>query len=103
VLPEFKPVGGEGDGVMERKEATRWTPMLARFLKVNARLVPHDTTSTKMPLKATFDTKVLGRKWQAMKETYQKMKREHKVGLHISTGETGSGSRRAPHDCTSSY
>jgi hypothetical protein len=21
VLPEFKPVGGEGDGVMERKEA----------------------------------------------------------------------------------
>jgi hypothetical protein len=26
--PEFKPIGGDGDGVMERKEQARWSPLL---------------------------------------------------------------------------
>jgi hypothetical protein len=35
ILPEFKPIGGDGDGVMERKEEARWAPLLARFLAAN--------------------------------------------------------------------
>jgi hypothetical protein len=70
--------------------------MLARLLKENAGLVPHDTTSAKVPLKETFDTKMLGRKRQAMKETYQKMKREHKLGRNIFAGKTGTAAEGNP-------
>jgi hypothetical protein len=38
-LPEFKPIGGDGDGVMQRKEEARWAPLLARFLAANETLV----------------------------------------------------------------
>jgi hypothetical protein len=31
VMPEFKPIGGDGDGIMERKDEVRWAPLLARF------------------------------------------------------------------------
>jgi hypothetical protein len=39
ILSEFKPIGGDGDGVMERKAEARWAPILARFLAANESLV----------------------------------------------------------------
>jgi hypothetical protein len=30
-MPEFKPKGGKGDGIMERKDQARWAPLLAAF------------------------------------------------------------------------
>jgi hypothetical protein len=38
-LPEYKPIGGGGDGVMERKQDTRWAPLLAHFSLENEVLV----------------------------------------------------------------
>jgi hypothetical protein len=35
ISPEFKPIGGDGDGVMERKEEARW----ARLVAANESLV----------------------------------------------------------------
>jgi hypothetical protein len=29
ILPLFKPIGGDGDGVMDRKEEARWAPNTA--------------------------------------------------------------------------
>jgi hypothetical protein len=93
-LPEFKPIGGDGDGVMERKDVARWTPLLERFSNENAQLVATASTSTNVQLKTTFDVKMLQRKWQTFKETYQRMKREHKVSRHLLAGETGAAGER---------
>jgi hypothetical protein len=49
-LPEFKPIGGDGDGVMERKDVARWTPLLERFSNENAQLVATASTSTNLQL-----------------------------------------------------
>jgi hypothetical protein len=100
VLPQFKPIGSDGDGVMERKDVMRWTPLLGQFLNENAQLVATDTTSTNLPLKTTFDVKMLQSKSQSFKETYQRMKwREHRVSRHLLAGETGAHCQRARMSC----
>jgi hypothetical protein len=94
-----QPIGGDGDGVMERKDVMRWTPLLEQFLNENAQLVATDTTSTNPLLKTTFDVNMLQRKWQSFKETYQRIKREHKVSRHPLAGETGAYCQRARMSC----
>jgi hypothetical protein len=69
-LPEFKPIGGNGDGVMERKMYTRWAPLLERFNQDNAALCEGRQTTTKMGFKSDFDEGMLKRKWDTFKSTY---------------------------------
>jgi hypothetical protein len=54
ILPQIKPIGGIGDGVMERKDIMRWTPLLEQFLNENAQLVSTDSTSTKSAVEDHF-------------------------------------------------
>jgi hypothetical protein len=35
IRPELRPIGGDGDGVMERKVDARWMPLLEYFEKEN--------------------------------------------------------------------
>jgi hypothetical protein len=90
VLPEFKPIGGDGDGVMERKDEARWAPLLARFLAENKHLVTRAAEDGRKRLKLDFDVGMLKRKWASFKEHYKKCKRECKVGRHEEAGEKGA-------------
>jgi hypothetical protein len=72
--PEFRPIGGDGDGVMERKVEARWMPILVYFETENGRLAERESTTSGLRLKHNFDLKMLQRKWQNFKEMYAKLK-----------------------------
>jgi hypothetical protein len=82
VFPEFKPIGGDGDGVMERKEEALWAPLQARFLAANESLVARAASDGGKRVKMDFDVAMMKRKWHAFRDQYNKCKRECKVGRH---------------------
>jgi hypothetical protein len=82
VRPELKPIGGEGDGVMERKVEARWVPLLQEFRAANPLLVERLPNTCGLGLKVIVDVKTLQRKWQDFKDNYGKLKRECGVGRH---------------------
>jgi hypothetical protein len=90
VIPEFKPIGGDGDGIMERTDEVRWAPLLARFQAENKQLVMRAAADGGKCLKMDFDIGMLKRKWASFKEHYRKCKKECKVGRHEEIGETGT-------------
>lgn len=93
---EYKPIGGLGDGVMERKEEARWGPLLERFLKDNQELASTWKTFSSLALKQDFDIKMLKRKWDGFKQVYNKLKKDCKVGRHQLAGETGAAADGQP-------
>jgi hypothetical protein len=44
---EFRPIGGKGDGVIERKDHARWAPLLSVFSEGVAQFNANLTTSAK--------------------------------------------------------
>jgi hypothetical protein len=68
VCPELKPIGGDGDGETEGKEAARWAPLLARFLAANETLVARAAENGGKRIKNKFDVPTLRRKWHAFRE-----------------------------------
>jgi hypothetical protein len=49
VRSEFKPIGGQGDGVMERKAEAQWGPLLEAFRAANSLLVERLSTKCGVP------------------------------------------------------
>jgi hypothetical protein len=84
--PEYRPIGGDGDGRMERKLEALWTPLLEAFKQQNATLAERLQKSSGMKPKMDFDVKVLMRKWQTFRELYSRLKKESKVGRHQLQG-----------------
>jgi hypothetical protein len=96
IRPEFKPIGGDGDGVMERKVEARWMPLLEYFEKENGKLAERLSTACGLRPKLDFDVKILQRKWQTFKELYARLKKECRVGRHQQQGETGAAAEGQP-------
>jgi hypothetical protein len=95
--PMFMPIGGEGDGQMERKVERRWGPLLAAFKSENAKLASSVLqTHSGMRLKSDFNEKALQQKYQLFRQKYDEMKKRHKVGRHQLRGETGSAAEGQP-------
>jgi hypothetical protein len=95
--PEFRPIGGKGDGVMERKDHARWGPLLSAFSEGVAHLNANLTTSAGKSLKSEFDVPMLKRKFDDFKAKYKKLKLEFKVCRHLQQGETGGADGDLPH------
>jgi hypothetical protein len=57
-LPQYKPVGGNSDGMMGRKVETVWEPLLQRFSSANESLRAGQT-STGLQMETDFTAKVL--------------------------------------------
>jgi hypothetical protein len=55
IKPEVKRIGGDGNGVMDRKEEARWAPLLARFLAANESLVASAAADGAKRVKIAFD------------------------------------------------
>jgi hypothetical protein len=81
VLPDFKPIGGDGDGVMERKDDARQAPLLARFQAASKLLIAYALERGGKRLNVDFDVGILKRKWAAFKEPYNKCEPERQVQL----------------------
>jgi hypothetical protein len=60
--PEYRPIGGDGDGRMERELEARWTSPLEALRDQNARLAERLQTSSGLKSMMDFDVKVLMRK-----------------------------------------
>jgi putative heme degradation protein len=60
--------------------------LLARFLASNETLVAHAAENGSKRVKIDFDVATLKRKWHAFSDTYNKCKKEYKVGQEA--GET---------------
>jgi hypothetical protein len=87
----FMPIGGEGDGQMERKVERRWGPLLAVFKSENAKLARSVLQiHSGMRLKSDFNEKALQQKYQLSRQKYDEMKKRQKVGRQQLRGETGS-------------
>jgi hypothetical protein len=87
---EYKPVGGDGDGVMERKLQARWEPLLECFVTENqALLAKQPKTARGLGLRQEFNVKGIQSKYKSMKDTYMSCKRQFKVDRHQVPGETG--------------
>jgi hypothetical protein len=96
-LPDYKPIGGSGDGVMERKQDTRWAPLLARFSLENEVLVAGQRkTASGLGFKEVFNIKKLISKYKSLREKYMSLKRDFKVNLHQVSGETGAAADGQP-------
>jgi hypothetical protein len=62
-MPQYKPIGGDGDGVMARKVEQVWQPLLDRFLEENEKLMARElTTSTGLSMKTDFNVKTSKKK-----------------------------------------
>lgn len=96
IKPDYKPIGGMGDGVMERKEEARWGPLLECFMKDNQELASQCKTFSSLALKQDFYVKILKRKWESFKQQYNKLKKDCKVGRHQLVGETGAAAGGQP-------
>jgi hypothetical protein len=96
-MPEFKPIGGDGDGVMARMVEKVWQPLLDKFLEENEKLVARaQTTSTGLSLKKEFNIKTLKKKYDLFRDRYTSLKRECNVGRHQLRGETGAAADGQP-------
>jgi hypothetical protein len=94
--PEFRPIGGGGDGVMERKVEARWMPLLVYFETEDGKLAERESTTCSLRPKNDLYLKMLQRKWQNFKEMYAKLKKGCRVGRHQERGETGSAAAGQP-------
>jgi hypothetical protein len=96
-LPEYKTIGGSGDGVMERKQDTRWAPLLARLSLENEGLVAgQHKRASGLGCKEGFNIKGLISKYKSLKEKYMSLKRDFKVDRHQVSGETGAAAGGQP-------
>jgi hypothetical protein len=76
-LPEYKPIGGEGDGVMERKADTRWAPLLSRFCEENQALVAGERKTPRgLAFEEDFSVKGLMSKYKFLRERYVALKQQ---------------------------
>jgi hypothetical protein len=92
-LPEYKPIGGSGDGVMERRQDTCWAPLLSRLSSENAVLVAGQRkTASGLGFKEGFNTS----KYKSLKEKCMSLKRDFKVDRHQVSGETGAAADGQP-------
>jgi hypothetical protein len=71
VLSEFKPICGDSDGVMERKDGARWVLLLARLQAAKEQVVACLLESGGKRLKVDCDVGILKRKWAAFKEVQE--------------------------------
>jgi hypothetical protein len=94
-LPKYKPICGDGDGVMERKAQARWEPLLACFLGENRRLLAKQP-KTPRGLGFREDFNVKGIQSKSMKDRYTSCKRRFKVDRHQVRGETGAAADEQP-------
>jgi hypothetical protein len=96
-LPKYKPIGGDGDGVMERKAQARWEPLLACFLGENRRLLAKQPkTARGLGFREDFHVKGIQSKYKSMKDRYTSCKRQFKVDRHQVRGETGAAADGQP-------
>jgi hypothetical protein len=95
--PEYKPVGGDGDGVMERKLQARWEPLLECFVKENqALLAKQRKTAQGLGFLQEFNVKGIQSKYKSMKDKCMSCKRQFKVDRHQVSGETGAAADGQP-------
>jgi hypothetical protein len=96
-LPDYKPIGGSGDGVMERKQDTRWAPLLARFSLENEGLVAGERKKASgLGFKEGFNIMGLIIKYKSLWEKYMSLKRDFKVDRHQVSGGTGAAADGQP-------
>jgi hypothetical protein len=96
-MPQYKPIGGDGDGVMARKVEQVWQPLLDRFLKEKEKLMAREvTTSTGLLMKTDFNVKTFKKKYDLLRDRYVALKRECKVDRHQLRGETGAAAGDQP-------
>jgi hypothetical protein len=95
---EFKPIGFDADGVMGRKVDCVWKLLLSRFLAENEKLIAREqTTKTGLGLKTDFSVKALPQKYGLLREKYQQLKREFKVGRCVGRRELQRTGKRPLH------
>jgi hypothetical protein len=85
---DVMPIGGKGDGQMERKLEAVWKPLLPLFIEKNTALCQHLSTTTGKKFKSDFDAAPLARKWKSMETMYKDKKKAFKVGRHQEAGIT---------------
>jgi hypothetical protein len=86
----FKPIGGDSDGRMERKDETVWQPLADSFNDANMALRERLKTRGGKEIKGYFDVPMLKRKFDSMRAKYLQLRTTHKVGRHQLVGETGA-------------
>jgi hypothetical protein len=73
VLSEFKPIGGDGDKVMERKEEARWAPVLATSMAANETLVERATENGLLGFKLDLGDNAILRCHPSLEDPYMFM------------------------------
>jgi hypothetical protein len=96
-LPEYKPIGGGGDAVMERNVDTWWSPLLAHLCEEDQQLVAGQRkTAGGLGLEENFNVMGMMSKHKSLIKKYSTLKRQFKVGRHQVRGETGAAADGQP-------
>jgi hypothetical protein len=89
--PEYKLVGEDGDGVMERKLQAWWEPLLECFVTDNqAVLAKQPKTARGLGFQQELNVNGIQSKYKSMKDKCMSCKRQFKVDRHQVRGETGA-------------
>jgi hypothetical protein len=88
--PEYKLVGEDGDGVMERKLQAWWEPLLECFVTYNQAVLAKQPKTRGLGFQQELNVKGIQSKDKSMKDKCMSCKRQFKVDRHQVRGETGA-------------